>query len=158
MKKGILLFGLALSILWSCGPKKDNTDNGTAGNDSTAYAGPPYTVELEECIVPGMPGLHSYTHAIYTDKIIMFGGRINGLHGQSYNFNRSNSNDSIYVVDTHNWGPETAWTVYRIHYSKIKFTAEPHPALDLSQFHANNAEFFTQNANLYVIGGLLGGT
>lgn len=110
----------------------------------------PYTIQLQEYVNPKLPDLHSYTHAIYNDKIVMIGGRTNGLHGGQYNFIQTFSNKNIYVVDTKKWSDPTAWDVYSIPDTKLVV-----PSVNLEQFRANNAEFFTQDSVLYIIGGML---
>jgi len=116
-----------------------------------AYAGPPYTVQLVEYVNEKLPDLHSYTHAIYKDKILMLGGRTNGLHGGSYQFDRSNSNKTIYVIDTKNWAEPTQWNVLSVPQTKVTLAN-----INTSQFIANNAQFFTDDSVLYIVGGLLG--
>ncbi|MEP7377235.1 MAG: hypothetical protein ABI675_27785 [Chitinophagaceae bacterium] len=118
------------------------------------YSGPPYTVQLVEYVNEKLPYLHSYTHAIYNDKIIMMGGRTNGLHAIGYKFDQSNSNKTIYVVDTKNWTDPAGWHVYSLPYSNLNFQNNN---VDTRHFMANNAEFFTKDSVLYIVGGLLGG-
>ena len=124
--------------------------------EATALAAPPYTIQLIDVSVPGLPDLHSYTHAIYNDKIVMFGGRTSGLHSFNYTFLNTRSNDSIFVIDTKQWSAPTDWAVYSLSPNQLKFS-NPAPTLDISQFYANNAQFFTSTkGTLYVLGGLLG--
>ncbi len=116
---------------------------------------PPYTVQLEEIVVPGLPDLHSYTKAIYQDKMIMIGGRTNGLHSGTYNFRRAFSNRNVYVISTNGWSNNPKeWKVDSLDYTRIKGTL----GIDMFQFYANNAQFFTEKNVLYVIGGMLGST
>ena len=116
---------------------------------------PPYTVQLEEIVVPGLPDLHSYTKAIYQDKMIMIGGRTNGLHSGTYNFRRAFSNRNVYVISTNGWSNNTKeWKVDSLDYTRIKGTL----GIDMFQFYANNAQFFTEKNVLYVVGGMLGST
>ncbi|HXU28301.1 MAG TPA: hypothetical protein VN698_13805 [Bacteroidia bacterium] len=151
MKKLSLLFGLALAFV-GCNNTKTPDSTGTVASDTT---GLPYTVKVEEIIVSALPDLHSYTHAIYQDKIVMFGGRTSGLHTFNYVFQTTRSNTTIYVIDTKNWADPTTWTVDSMPDSKISFAGkQPYP-VSTSRFHANNAEFFTKDSILYLIGGLL---
>jgi hypothetical protein len=140
---------VALAAFVGCNPN----DNGstTAGS----YAGPPYTVQLEEFVNPALPDLHSYTHAIYQDKIVMIGGRTNGLHGGTYNFYRRHSNKNIFVINTNNWASPDKWAVKSLP-SNSPLLAGAANGISLQQFRSNNAQFFTQDSVLYIVGGLLG--
>ena len=111
---------------------------------------PPYTIQLVEYENSNLPELHSHTHAIMNDKIIMLGGRTNGLHDGSYNLSLINTNKFVYVIDTHNWNDTVSkWTVYK--------TADTAVAGTYTEaFRTNNAQFYTENNVLYVIGGLRG--
>ncbi len=146
MKQTIIVCIATMAIALSCNnnPQKETTA-------AQVYAGPPYTVQLVEYVNEKLPDLHSYTHAIYKDKIVMLGGRTNGLHGGTYQFNRSNSNKTIYVIDTKNWSEPTQWNVLSVPESKVTL-----PGMNTSQFIANNAQFFTDDSVLYIVGGLLG--
>ncbi|HKC68579.1 MAG TPA: hypothetical protein VKG26_10135 [Bacteroidia bacterium] len=155
MKKLNLFFGTALAsafLLSSCGPTK-TTESSPTTTDTTTV---PYTIKVDEIVVPGLPDLHSYTHAIYEDKIVMFGGRTSGLHTINYFFQKTRSNDSIYVVDTKQWKDPENWVVQAIQYKEIASFLSSKSKIDLRFFRANNAEFFTKNNMLYVFGGLHG--
>lgn len=145
MKKITLYVGALLTTIFAC--NNNSTNNANGGDSKTPE--PPYTVQVEEFVNPKLPALHSYTHAIYGDKIVMIGGRTNGLHGQPYEFSQKRTNQYIYVIDTKNWGDPLTWTVDSMPDSKIEFKNK-------EQFRANNAQFFTENNVLYVVGGLLG--
>jgi hypothetical protein len=111
---------------------------------------PPYTIQLVEQVNTALPQLHSHTYAVYNDKIIMIGGRTNGLHTGTYNLNIINTNKFVYVIDTHNWSEAVnTWTVSSAPDSIVagKYT---------EAFRTNNAEYFTQNNVLYIVGGLRG--
>lgn len=146
MKRTILYFIVIMVTTISCNNNSEKETDAAA-----AYAGPPYTVQLVEYVNEKLPDLHSYTHAIYKDKIIMLGGRTNGLHGISYQFDRSNSNKLIYVIDTKNWAEPTAWDVFSMPADKVT-----EPNINTTQLIANNAQFFTDDSVLYIVGGLLG--
>ncbi len=153
MKKTTMYFNmlLALAVACSCNDSKTKDNAGGEVQDAgAAYSGPPYTVQLEEFVNPKLPDLHSYTHAVYKDKIIMIGGRTNGLHGQTYNFYQANSNKTVYVVDTKNWGDPKGWDVFSMPDTKIVM-----PGINTDQFRANNAQFFTEDSVLYIVGGML---
>jgi hypothetical protein len=146
MKKTIIGLIATMAIAVSC-----NNNSKKETTAAEAYAGPPYTVELVEYVNEKLPDLHSYTHAVYKDKIVMLGGRTNGLHGGSYQFNRANSNKIIYVIDTKSWADPTTWNVFSMPVSKLLM-----PGINTAQFIANNAQFFTDDSVLYIVGGLLG--
>jgi hypothetical protein len=144
---------ISLSLLLACNNSNSKNESDKADANPGAYTGPPYTIQLVEYVNSALPDLHSYTHATYQDKIIMFGGRTNGLHADSYNFNRAHTNDTIFVVDTKDWNNDISnWQVYKAAADDITSLN----GINNDQFHANNAEFFTNDNVLYVIGGLLG--
>jgi hypothetical protein len=146
------LLTLLLATYWACNNGGDKSQVATA---ATPYAGPPYTVQLEEFVNPNLPDLHSYAHAIYQDKIVMIGGRTNGLHGAAYNFERKHSNTDIFVISTNNWANPETWTVKSLPYTSSLLKAAA-AGIDMRQFHANNTEFFTEGSVLYMVGGLYG--
>ncbi len=148
MKK-ISIYSMALSLIMIAAGCNNNGEKETVSADG--YSGPPYTVQLVEYVNEKLPDLHSYTHATYKDKIVMIGGRTNGLHGGTYQFNRANSNKTIYVIDTKNWAEPTAWNVFSMPAGKVML-----PGINTAQLIANNAEFFTDDSVLYIVGGLLG--
>jgi hypothetical protein len=149
------LFALTLLAAWACSGGGTTKDKTSATDGSSAYSGPPYTVQLAEYVNPNLPDLHSYTHAIYQDKIVMIGGRTNGLHGDTYNFYRRHSNKTIFVINTNNWATPDKWTVKSLLYSS-PLLAGAAAGINLEQFKANNAQFFTEDSVLYIVGGLLG--
>src|SRR4051812_8031920 len=64
----------------------------------------PYSIALEGFAIDGFPGLHSAAIAGAPEKLVMIGGRRNGLHGFPQNadaaknpaFPKTQSNDTIY--------------------------------------------------------------
>jgi hypothetical protein len=152
MKKNALylVFAFALALATGCNESKEKKEY-EMEEKAGAYAGPPYTIQLQEYVNDKLPDLHSYTHAIYKDKIVMIGGRTNGLHGNSYQFYQENSNKNIWVIDTKNWGDPASWLVDSMADTKINI-----PNINTQQLRANNAEFFTDDSVLYIVGGLLG--
>jgi hypothetical protein len=155
MKKNLWYTSLVILVFafWACnGANKKKDDTLVEGS---TYAGPPYTVQLEEYVNASLPDLHSYTHAIYQDKIVMIGGRTNGLHGGTYNFYRRHSNKTIFVINTNNWASPDKWTVKSL-LSSSPLLANAAAGISLQQFKANNAQFFTEDSVLYIVGGLLG--
>ena len=149
MQKKLFFALLALPVLlnWACGGG-DKTQVGS----SAPYAGPPYTVQLEEFVNPNLPALHAFIQAVYQDKIVMMGGRVNGLH-TNYSFKDEHYNDSIFVINTNNWASPETWAV-----KKMSVYSIPVGNLNLEQLEANNAQFFTEDSVLYIIGGMLGDT
>ena len=148
MKK-LSIYSMALLLIMIAAACNNNGEKETVS--ANGYSGPPYTVQLVEYVNEKLPDLHSFTQAVYNDKIIMIGGRTNGLHAATYVFDQSHANTNIYVVDTKNWTNPTSWDVYSMPDSKISFANK-------GQFRANNAQFFTNDSVLYIVGGLLGGT
>ncbi|HEY0678374.1 MAG TPA: hypothetical protein VGD17_08805, partial [Chitinophagaceae bacterium] len=62
----------------------------------------PYTVTVTVLDSQRLPALHSFCHAIYQGKLLVFGGRTNGFHRTSdkeSTFPTQYSNDSFYVID-----------------------------------------------------------
>ncbi len=151
MQKNInyALFILLMVTFWACsnGSGKKQLDSSAA-----AYAGPPYTVQLEEFVNPNLPSLHAYIQAVYQDKIVMMGGRRNGLH-TNYSFKDELYNDSIFVINTNNWASPETWAVKKMSVYSISAGN-----LNLEQLEANNAQFFTEDSVLYIVGGMLGDT
>jgi hypothetical protein len=148
MQKKLLhaLFMLPLLAILAC----KGGDKTQVGSSSTPYAGPPYTVQLEEFVNPNLPSLHAYIQAVYQDKIVMMGGRTNGLHN-SYSF-VDDYNDTIFVINTNNWASPNTWTVKKLSIESNLLSGEENK----EQLEANNAQFFTNDSVLYIVGGLLG--
>ncbi len=141
------LFALLLVTYWAC---NNGSDKNQVASSAAPYAGPPYTVQLEEFVNPNLPSLHAYIQAVYQDKIVMMGGRRNGLH-TNYSFKDQHYNDSIFVINTNNWASPETWTVKKMSVYNI-----PIGNLNLEQLEANNAHFFTEDSVLYIVGGMLG--
>jgi hypothetical protein len=148
--KTLLVLLLFVAAAIGCNDGTTKGDTAEVQDDTAQYSGPPYTIQLQEFVNPNLPDLHSYTHAVYGDKIVMIGGRTNGLHGNTYNFYQANSNKTVYVIDTKKWGDPTAWQVHSLPDTKISM-----PGVNTQQFRANNAQFFTNDSVLYVVGGML---
>jgi hypothetical protein len=70
----------------------------------------PYSITLEGFTIEGFPGLHSAAMAGPPEKLVMIGGRQNGLHnfpannsaGKDPAFPKARANDTIYVLDLKN--------------------------------------------------------
>jgi len=108
----------------------------TAAND-------PYTIELEEIVIPNSPSIHSFAFAQSGGKWLFIGGRTNGLHGFNAlnSFPKQFSNIYIYVVD-----PITNLT-----YSRSIFTDLPFAFAD--QLRSANMQHYQDGNKLYFIGG-----
>jgi hypothetical protein len=151
MKKTRTFFALLLALaIAGCNDSKTKDGDAEVKDDAAKYSGPPYTIQLQEFTNPSLPDLHSYTHAVYGDKIVMIGGRTNGLHGQTYSFYQANSNKMVYVIDTKKWADPASWQVHSMPDTKISM-----PGVNTQQFRANNAQFFTEDSVLYIVGGML---
>lgn len=61
----------------------------------------PFEVFIEPYAVSGMPGVHSYAHAQLGNKILIFGGRIDGLHRRQpfASFDPAFNNTNIILLD-----------------------------------------------------------
>ena len=68
---------------------------------NNSFAQRPFSVEIEETSINGMPAVHSGTVITLNGKWLFLGGRINGLHGfqPPFAFPTSGRNEMIYVVD-----------------------------------------------------------
>ncbi|MBL8230778.1 MAG: hypothetical protein JNL98_19955 [Bryobacterales bacterium] len=109
----------------------------------------PFQLTLNGFSIAGVPGLHSYVMAGTGDKLVLFGGRLNGLHSFPQNnqaptqpaFPPNLANDTVYVVDL----------VNKKLLGKAPVTNLPAPIQ--SQMKANNAQYTLQNGWIYVVGG-----
>jgi hypothetical protein len=123
----------------------------TTNNNSTpdAAAAIPYSVTLEGFSIAGFPGIHSAVVAGSPEKLILLGGRRNGMHGFPPNreaakgpaFPKAEANDTIYVVDLKNRKLLGAAPVGSL------------PAKVANQFKANNLQSQLVNGWLYIMGG-----
>lgn len=100
MKHTLILMGLALAVLTSCGPSKDEAATETAAPPSFTFS----VVEQTDPSYSSLPGLQSFVFGTHNDDWIMFAGRKNGFHGfdstYSANFPVKLANDSIFVFDS----------------------------------------------------------
>jgi hypothetical protein len=103
---------------------------------------PPFTLEMEPVIAPGLPGYHSFAFARQGSKWLIVGGRTNGLHGMSSNdgFDPMYSNNEVVVIDTNGW----QW------YGRSLSTL-PYAVAD--PLRSTNTQFFADTAYLYIFGG-----
>jgi hypothetical protein len=102
----------------------------------------PYTVSLTPISVQGFNGLHSYAFASQGNKVILIGGRKDGMHArQPFNaFPANNNNADIILLDL---AQQTSLSV-------------PLNSLPLSvseQLQSTNTNFYQENDTLYIIGG-----
>ena len=102
----------------------------------------PYEVKLVAKTVNGFNGLHSYAFAQLGDKVLLIGGRKDGLHArQPFNaFPQNQNNTDIYILDINT---NQSWT------ASIN-------ALDVSikeQLQSTNMNFYQDEDTLYFLGG-----
>jgi hypothetical protein len=101
-----------------------------------------YEILLKPININGIVGIHSYAWAKFDNKIVIFGGRKDGVHPrQPFNsFPNSQNNDSIFVIDLENrqfWKKELS--------SLSENLAE--------QLQSSNMNYFQEGENLLIIGG-----
>jgi len=109
----------------------------------------PYSLALEGFTIAGFPGVHSAAIAGAPEKLVMIGGRRNGLHGfpsnstagQAPAFPKTEANDTIYVLDLKN--------------RKLLGSAQVGslPPKVAKQFMATNTQSELLNGWFYIIGG-----
>lgn len=154
MKK-LLLFS-SLFILAGCTntpvAPNGNTTTTTGSPASTTPAAIPYSLTLEGFSIDGFPGLHSAVVAGPPEKLLMIGGRRNGLHNfpadkspdgqpQAPAFPKTEANDTIYVLDLKNRKLLGSAPVGSL------------PAKVVTQFKATNTEYEELNGWVYIMGG-----
>lgn len=68
----------------------------TAQNSSFSHS-----VRLEQVLVPGLPGFHSFAYAQHEGKWLIVGGRTDGIHARQpfASFPPNHNNDHIFVID-----------------------------------------------------------
>jgi hypothetical protein len=157
MKK-LLVFALLLTLA-GCVTVPPASDNGNLNGDDNRNANNatpppqasaiPYSLTLEGFAIEGFPGLQSSVVAGAPEKLLMFGGRRNGLHGfpgghdaaKGPSFPKTEANDTVYALDLKN--------------RKLLGSAQVNglPAKVANQFKATNTEYQLVNGWLYVAGG-----
>lgn len=102
----------------------------------------PFTITLEPVIPEGFKGLQSYSWAKYGDKVLLAGGRTDGLHRRQpfAAFTKQYNNTELIVVDLKQ---EKVW----------KKSISSLPSMLAEQLQSTNMEFFQQNNQLILIGG-----
>lgn len=149
MKK-LLAFALLLLAAGCTTPPGQNENNpSTPTPTPQTSAAVPYSLTLEGFSIAGFPGLHSAVVAGAPEKLLMIGGRRNGLHGfptnamaaQNPAFPKTEANDTIYALDLVN--------------RKLLGSAQVGslPPKVVKQFMATNTESELLNGWLYIIGG-----
>ncbi len=103
----------------------------------------PYSIEVEQAIMPDAPKIHSFAFAQAEGKWLFIGGRINGMHGftASTSFPKEFSNKSIYVVD-----PATGQTWSRNIFADLPFWKA-------DQLRSMNMQYIQSGNKLYFLGG-----
>ena len=102
----------------------------------------PFVVKLEPVIPEGFKGLQSYAWAKHEDKVLLIGGRTDGLHRRQpfASFNKKYNNTELIVLDLKK---EKVW----------KKSILSLPAALAEQLQSSNMEFFQQGNQLLIIGG-----
>ena len=102
----------------------------------------PFQVTLEPVIPEGFAGLQSYAWAKDGDKVLLAGGRTDGLHRRQpfASFNKKYNNTELIVLDLKQ---EKVW-------KKNIFSL---PVSFAEQLQSSNMEFFQQGNQLLIIGG-----
>jgi len=103
----------------------------------------PFTIEVEQVLMPNAPKLHSFAFAQSGGKWLFIGGRFNGLHGFSLgiSFPPKYQNRYAWVVD-----PSTGQTWSVNLYSSLSISkADP--------LRSMNTQFYQDGDKLYINGG-----
>ena len=102
----------------------------------------PYNLKLEPMIPQGFAGLQSYAWAKSGSKVLLVGGRIDGLHRRQpfASFNRKYNNTDLVVIDLQT---EKVW----------RKSVTGLPAKLAEQLQSSNMEFFQEQNDLFIIGG-----
>lgn len=109
---------------------------------ATAQIDPPFSITLEPVIINDMGGFQSYAWARKDDKILLVGGRTDGLHKRQpfAAFRQQYNNTDLIVIDIEK---QKIWRR-----SVIGF-----PAPLAEQLQSSNMEFFQEANELLLIGG-----
>lgn len=102
----------------------------------------PLTISLEPMIPEAFSGLQSYAWAKSGNKILLVGGRTDGLHRRQpfASFNKKYNNTDLIVLDVKT---EKVW----------KKSVTAFPPLLAEQLQSTNMEFYQQQNDLIVVGG-----
>lgn len=158
MKKLILIASLVLAIGCTTTPTTNvNTTPSGSPSPGAAASAVPYNISLTGFQISGFPGVHSAVIAGGPEKLVVLGGRRNGLHGfpgghdaeKGPAFPKTEANDTIYVLDLPNkklLGSAKVATLFG--------TAPVGTQLKIAnQFKATNLQYEIINGWLYVMGG-----
>jgi hypothetical protein len=152
--KNSVVFAMLLMAAGCDGPSEQSQTSPMSKPEAAAKAiaaasAIPYSLTLEGFAIDGFPGLHSAAIAGAPEKLVMIGGRRNGLHGfpanstagQAPAFPKTEANDTIYVLDLKN--------------RKLLGSAQVGslPPKVAKQFMATNTEYELLNGWFYIIGG-----
>lgn len=149
MKKLILL-ALLIFVTGCTATPTTNVNTTPTGSPSPGDAAAvPYSLTLAGFTVAGFPGVHSAVIAGSPEKLLVFGGRRNGLHGfpgghdaaKGPAFPKTEANDTIYALDLTN---------KKLLGSAPVGTLPPKIA---NQLKATNLQYEMLNGWLYVMGG-----
>jgi hypothetical protein len=101
-----------------------------------------YEIMLKPVQIEGLAGLHSYAWAKYENKIVIIGGRKDGVHPrQPFNaFPNAQNNDSIFVIDIEN---QQFW----------KKELNTLPTNLAEQLQSTNMNFYQDSNKLLITGG-----
>jgi len=101
-----------------------------------------YSIALEQIAIEGFGGLHSFAAAQYDRKLLLIGGRTDGLHRRQpfASFSPSGSNAQIIVIDPNS---RESWS------SGISEL----PTELSEQLRSTNMQFIQRGQTLYLIGG-----
>jgi len=103
----------------------------------------PFSVEIEQVLMPNAPKLHSFAFAQSGGKWFFIGGRFNGLHGFTFGFSfqPKYQNRYAWVVD-----PATGQTWSVNIYSSLSIAkADP--------LRSMNTQYYQEGDKLYITGG-----
>ncbi|TVQ67206.1 MAG: T9SS C-terminal target domain-containing protein [Balneolaceae bacterium] len=102
----------------------------------------PYSVELREVSIPGLPGFHSFAYGQHDGKWLIVGGRTDGIHARQpfASFPPNHNNEYLFAID-----PSTG-----------EFSAEKPVGLSVGireHLQSTNMNFQQVGDTLYIIGG-----
>jgi len=148
MKK-LILFSLLVIAAGCTTTAPTNNANSTPAGSPPAAADVPYSIALTGFSISGFPGVHSAVVAGAPEKLIVLGGRRNGLHGfpgghdaeKGPAFPRTEANDTIYVL---NLATKQLLGSASVNTLPVKIA---------NQLKATNLQYEILNGWLYVMGG-----
>lgn len=105
-----------------------------------SYSQTEYKIHCDTQRMENWPGVHSFIYGILNDTLIIFGGRIDGLHEKESGFERKKTNDSTYLICIKNRTCKAYKTPF--------YTIQLHDAMTMA-----NSLFTQKGDDLYFIGG-----